>query len=83
MPKCQFLFSAVFGFRNPSKEIFSELDEINAQDFIFPGSIQRVREAPEGSPGGPTHVAGAGQPQAAPPYCVSAPYPSDSASWPI
>ena len=41
MPKCQFLFSAVFGFRNPSKEIFSELDEINAQGLIFPRSFQK------------------------------------------
>ena len=26
MPKCQFLFSAVFGFRNPTQEIFSKTD---------------------------------------------------------
>ena len=42
MPKSQLLFSAVFGFRNPSKEIFSELDEINAQDLIFPRSFQNT-----------------------------------------
>ena len=42
MPKCQFLFSAVFGFRNPSNEIFSELDEINAQGPIFPRSFQKI-----------------------------------------
>ena len=42
MPKCQFLFSAVFGFRNPSKKIFSELDEINAQGPIFPRSFQNT-----------------------------------------
>ena len=42
MPKNQLLFSAVFGFRNPSKEIFSELDEINAQDLIFPRSFQKT-----------------------------------------
>ncbi|KAK1668458.1 hypothetical protein QYE76_056617 [Lolium multiflorum] len=42
MPKCQFLFSAVFGFRNPSKEIFSELDEINAQGPIFTRSFQKT-----------------------------------------
>jgi hypothetical protein len=47
MPKCQFLFSAVFGFRNPSNEIFSESDEINAQVPILPGSIQNTREPPE------------------------------------
>jgi hypothetical protein len=44
MPKCQFLFSAVFGFRNPSKEIFSELDEINAQGPIFPRSFQKSED---------------------------------------
>ena len=26
MPKCQFLFSALFCFRNPTQEIFSEMD---------------------------------------------------------
>ena len=41
MPKCQLLFSAVFGFRNPSKEIFSELDEIKAQGPIFSRSFQK------------------------------------------
>ena len=75
MPKCQFLFSAVFGFRNPSKEIFSESDEINAEDLRIPGSIQNTREPPEGSPVGPTHQAGAARVWAAPPYCVVAPYP--------
>src|SRR5215218_6444470 len=44
MPKCQLLFSAVFGFRNPSKEIFSELDEIKAQGPIFPWSFQKTEE---------------------------------------
>ena len=53
MPKCQFLFSAVFGFRNPSKEIFSELDEINAQHLRIPRSFQNTREPPEGGPGAP------------------------------
>ena len=46
------LFSAVFGFRNPSKEIFSELDEINAQHLRIPRSSQNTREPPEESPGG-------------------------------
>jgi hypothetical protein len=44
MPKSQLLFSAVFGFRNPSKEIFSELDEINAQGPIFTRSFQKTEE---------------------------------------
>src|SRR5215203_5433458 len=75
MPKCQFLFSAVFGFRNPSNEIFSESDEINAQVPIFPGTIQNTREPPEGSPGGPTPHPGAARGGAAPPYGVVAPGP--------
>ena len=40
--KSQLLFSAIFGIRNPNKEIFSELDEINAQDLIFPRSFQNT-----------------------------------------
>ena len=42
MPKSQLLFSAVFGFRNPTKKIFSELDEINAQGLIFPRIFQKT-----------------------------------------
>ena len=54
MPKCQFLFSAVFGFRNPSKEIFSELDEINAKPPIFPGRLQNTEEESERGQGATT-----------------------------
>ena len=35
MPQCQFLFSAVFGFRKATKEIFSDLDGTNAKVHIF------------------------------------------------
>ena len=31
MPQCQFLFSAVFGFRKVVQEIFLELDEIKCE----------------------------------------------------
>ena len=72
MPKCQFLFSAVFGFRNPSKEIFSELDEINAQHLRIAWSFQNTREPPEEGPVGPRWQAGAARGWAAPPYCVVA-----------
>ncbi|KAK1601685.1 hypothetical protein QYE76_072017, partial [Lolium multiflorum] len=41
-----FLFSAVFGFRNPSKEIFSELDEINAR-VLFLHEASEVRRGDE------------------------------------
>ena len=57
MPKGQLLFSAVFGFRNPSKEIFSESDEINTEDLIIPGSFQSTGERREGSQGAPPHRA--------------------------
>ena len=67
MPKCQFLFSAVFGFRNPSNEIFSESDEITAQVPIFPGSFQITEEGPEMGQGGPTPHLGVGPGLAAPP----------------
>ena len=61
MPKCQFLFSAVFGFRNPSKEIFSALDEINAQHLIIARSFQNTGEGPEESHRPTTQVAGPAQ----------------------
>ncbi|KAK1641527.1 hypothetical protein QYE76_059332 [Lolium multiflorum] len=53
--------------RNPSNEIFSELDEINAQVPILPGSIQNTQEPPEMGQGGPTPHLGAGPGLAAPP----------------
>ena len=84
MPKGQLLFSAVFGFRNPSEEIFSESDEINAQVPIFPGTIQNTRELPEGSPGGPTPHPGVARGGAAPPYGVATSWPhfvSSSVFW--
>ena len=75
MPKCQFLFSTVFGFRNPSKEIFSKLDEINAQYLIFQGSFQSTEEGPEESQVGPTHGGGAAKRGGAPPWCGEPPWP--------
>ncbi|KAK1696986.1 hypothetical protein QYE76_013683 [Lolium multiflorum] len=66
---------------NPTKEIFSELDEINAQDLIFPGSFQKAREAPEGSPGAPPHKAA--RPRGAPAYGGPPPGSSEAASSPI
>jgi len=35
MPQCQFLFSAIFGFRKATQEILSELNETKAEDLIF------------------------------------------------
>ena len=70
MPKCQFLFSAVFGFRNPSNEIFSESDEIKTQVPILPGSIQNTREPPERGHRPTKPQAGAARGGPAPPYGV-------------
>ena len=67
MPKSQLLFSAVFGFRNPSKEIFSELDEINAQGPIFARSFQKSEEETKWGHEVGTHHGGAAQALAAPP----------------
>jgi hypothetical protein len=66
MPQCQFLFSAVFGSRKAVRAIFSELDEINAKDLIFPGSIQNTEEESERGQGATTPHGGAGQTLAAP-----------------
>ena len=66
MPKCQLLFSAVFGFRNPSKEIFSELDEINAQGPIFARSFQKTEGERKWGHEVATHQGGAAQALAAP-----------------
>ena len=42
MPKCQFLFSAVFGFRNRKQEIFSETDGTKTISLIFVVATQRT-----------------------------------------
>src|SRR5215208_3547613 len=60
-------FSAVFGFRNPSKEIFSELDEINAQGPIFARSIQKSEEETKWGHEAARHQGGAAWTWAAPP----------------
>src|SRR6266480_1999674 len=39
------LFSAVFGFRKGTHEIFSELDETKAETPNFPGTFQSTKEA--------------------------------------
>ena len=74
MPKHQLLFSAVFGFRNPSKEIFSELDEINAQGPIFARSFQKSEEETKWGHEVATHQGGAAQALAARPWRVGPSY---------
>jgi hypothetical protein len=68
MPQCQFLFSAVFGSRKAVRAIFSELDEINAKDLIFPGRLQNTEGETERRPRAPTPQGRAGRPLAAPAY---------------
>ena len=41
MPQCQFMFSAVFGFRKAILQISSELDETKSQMPIFPDTFQK------------------------------------------
>ena len=52
MPRCQFLFSAVFGFRKVTYEIFSESDEIKAKNHDIPedsGSQKGSSRGPQGA----------------------------------
>ena len=70
MPKSQLLFSAVFDFRNPSKEIFSELEEINTQGLIFPRSFQKAERETKWGDEAPTQQGGAAQVLAARPWRV-------------
>jgi hypothetical protein len=44
MPQCQFLFSAVFGFRKVTQEIFSELDVTKANVPIFTVPKRRTED---------------------------------------
>ena len=58
MPKRQFLFSAVFGFRNLTQEILSELDETKSHGLIFHGAFQNTEGETERGQGGPTTPGG-------------------------
>ena len=44
MPQCQFLFSAVFGFRKVTQQIFSELDVTKANVPIFTKPKRRTED---------------------------------------
>jgi hypothetical protein len=67
MPKRHFLFSAVFGFRNPTQKIFSELYETKAHGLIFHGAFQNSEEETKKSRGGPTPPGDAARKGGAPP----------------
>ena len=65
MPQCQLLFSAVFGFRNPTWKIFSESHRTKAQYLRSPRTTRRPKGTRRRAPGRPHH------PQArAPPGCA-------------
>ena len=70
MPQCQFLFSAVFGFRKATQEIFSELDETKAEVPIFPGA--KTESKPETEEG---------QGLATPPLGAAPPWPRLAMVW--
>ena len=59
------LFSAVFGFRKVSKEIFSELDGTNVKVNYFPWGTRSLEGRRTGVPGQP-HPLGTGGPCPAP-----------------
>ena len=73
MPQCQFLFSAVFGFRKAVMEIFSELDETKSQMLIFPDTFQKSEGETKWGSRAPSPHGGAGGPPAVPPYGERAP----------
>ncbi|KAK1631728.1 hypothetical protein QYE76_006043 [Lolium multiflorum] len=56
--------------RNPTKEIFSELDEINAQGLIFPRSFQKTERETKWGDEAPTQQGGAARAWAARPWRV-------------
>ena len=64
MPKCQFLFSAVFGSRKVLLRIFSELHETKAKPPIFPRDTRSQKGKPGGGPRPPNHMLARLGPQA-------------------
>ena len=64
MPPCQFLFSAVFGFRKAVLQISSELDETNCHVPIFPTRPRSQKGKSRGGPWAPPHASARLGPQA-------------------
>jgi hypothetical protein len=56
-------------FRKVTQEIFSKLDETKARSLIFPESFPKTEREPEGGQRPPSHIGGAVQALAAPPWC--------------
>ncbi|KAK1613102.1 hypothetical protein QYE76_036775 [Lolium multiflorum] len=63
-------YFAYFVTKNPSKEIFSELDEINAQGPIFARSFQKREEGRKWGREAPPRQGRAARAGPAPPWCV-------------
>ena len=61
MSQCQFLFSAIFGFRKVTQEIFSELDETKANVPIFTVPKRRTENEMKTGARVATPTLGAGQ----------------------
>ena len=53
MPQCQFLFSAVFGFRKATQEIFSELTKETILRSFTPEDSRSPKESRRGATGWP------------------------------
>src|SRR3954471_6314374 len=80
MPQCEFLFSAVFGLRKVTQEIFSELDDSKTEVPIFTVPKQLTwRESKKGSRAA-THGLGAASPWPMPRGLVGLMASTDSAS---
>jgi hypothetical protein len=56
MPQCQFLFSAVFGFRKAVLRIFSELHQTKGHVPIFPAPSRSPKERRRRAPRWPNHT---------------------------
>ena len=57
MPSASFLFSAVFRFRKPTQEIFSELHGTKTPDLILPSHTRIPKERRRGATRPPHHLA--------------------------
>ena len=76
MSQCQFLFSAVFGFRKVVQEIFSEWDPTKAKVPIFPDTKTESRAETEKSHEAASPTLGAAWPWPTPRGGVAASAPS-------
>ena len=83
MPQCQFMFSAVFGFRKVTQEIFSELDETKAEVPIFTVPKRRTEDETKTGSRAATPALGAAYPGPTPRHGVGPCGTTDLALSPI